>query len=995
MFQFFGLSEQGLTLPGVEASRLPESGGRVRFDLEMHLWRPAEGGEGLRGVVVYSTDLFDAATIERLVGHFVTLLGSIAADADQRISELPLLTDSERHRLLVEWNDTSADYPSDTCVHALFEEQAQQTPDAVAVVCADQQLTYRALNARANQVAHSLRRLGVGPDVLVGICVERSLDMVIGLLGILKAGGAYLPLDATYPRGRLAVMLEDARVAVLLAHRPTRAVIPDTAAAIVLLDADEKQLAAESAENPPPQGSADNLAYVVYTSGSTGTPKGVCVPHRGVVRLVRCTNYVDLGPQEVFLQLAPLSFDAATFEIWGPLLNGGRLVVPPPGLPSLHALGRTLAANRITTLWLTAALFHEMVDSQLESFQGVRQLLAGGDVLSVPHVRRFLHAYPACSLINGYGPTENTTFSCCAVLDDPSRVGLSVPIGRPIANTQAYVLDRNRQPVPIGVPGELYVGGDGLARGYLNRPELTAQLFVSNPFRPAARLYKTGDRVRWQADGNLQFLGRLDQQIKLRGFRIELGEVETVLRQHPDVRETVALVREDVPDEKRLVAYLIPRNGKPLLASDLRSYLQRKLPDYMVPSLFLPLETLPLTPNGKIDRRALPAPQAGGPRLHDSYAAPRTPREKSLATIWATVLGLERVGIHDSFFDVGGHSLLAVRLFAALEKQSGRRLPLALLFRAPTIAQLADLLDTETETPEWSPVVAIQPSGGNLPLFLIPGAGGSALGFERLAHHLGPDQPVYGIQARGLDGQQAPHTRIEDMAACYVDALREVQPHGPYFLVGYSAGGLVAFEMARQLHADGQQVGLVGLLDAFGGNHYSLPLPSRLARWGRFQLRRIKRHARAFAQARGSWEKLGYLGQKSRSRLRRMTDSPYTRAAMDEDQMPPAMRNIQESAELAETRYVPQVYPGRLTLFRAAEQPLTYDQAPEEGWKEIAAGGVDIRQVPGTHYTMLSEPNVAVLAQELKARMHAAMPATRQRPAGQPALRARRVELTS
>jgi amino acid adenylation domain-containing protein len=941
------------------------------FDLSANI---IEVGDGLRVQVTFSTDLFDGEVIRAWLASWRVLLDGAVADTSQRISELPLLTAPERHRLLVEWNDTAVAYPSDKCVHALFEEQVEQTPDAVAVVFKGQQLSYRELNARANQVARYLRRLGVGPDVLVGICMERSLEMVIGLLAILKAGGAYVPLDPTYPQERLAFLLGETRVPVLLSQRSTCAAIPETSATIVLLDAAEAQIAGESSDNLPPQSSADNLAYVIYTSGSTGIPKGVCVPNRGIVRLVRGVDYVDLGPQEVFLQLAPLSFDAATFEIWGCLLNGGRLVVFPPGLPSMKVLAGALRAHRITTLWLTAGLFHAMVDSELESLQAVRQLLAGGDVLSVPHVRKVLHGCPAVTLINGYGPTENTTFSCCYPLRNPTRVGLSVPIGRPIANTQAYVLDRYRQPVPIGVPGELYVGGDGLARGYLHRPDLTAERFVSNPFREAARLYKTGDRVRWQTDGNLELLGRLDQQVKMRGFRIELGEVESVLRQHPQVRETVALVREDMPGEKRLVAYLTPQNGKLPLSSDLRSYLQRKLPDYMVPSVFMRLETLPLTPNGKVDRRALPAPQAGGPGSEQAYAAPRTPREELLARIWATVLGMERVGIHDSFFDLGGHSLLAVRLFAALEKQSGRSLPLASLFRAPTIAKLADLLDTESEAPDWSPIVAIQPTGEAPPLFCIPGAGGNVLGFERLARHLGPDQPVYGIQARGLDGKQAPHTRIEDMAACYLRALREVQPHGPYFLIGHSSGGLVAFEMARQLQAQDQEVGLVALLDGFADS-YSMPLPARLARRARIQLRRIWRNARGFSQVRG-WDRLDYIGRKTRNLARQGKSRMWQALAIrDEGQMRDALRDVEESARLAESRYVPQVYAGRVTLFRAAQRSPDHD--PQEGWKEIAAGGVDVHDVPGAHLSILSEPNVGILAKELKVCMQAAIPARR------------------
>jgi amino acid adenylation domain-containing protein len=470
-----------------------------------------------------------------------------------------IMPEAELRKILFEFNDTTTDYPADRCVHELFEAQAAHTPHATAVVFGGQQITYVDLNTKANQLAHYLQTLGVKPEVLVGIYVERSLDMIIGLLGILKAGGAYLPLDLSYPATLLAFMLEDAHVPVLLTQEHLKGHLPPADTQVICIGSAEQELALYSQEDPIGAATAENLVYVMYTSGSTGKPKGVSVIHHNVVRLVKATNFMRLSNTEVFLQLAPISFDAATLEIWGPLLNGGRLVVMPPRQLALKELGDTIRRHQVTTLWLTAGLFHLMVDEHIEDLRPLRQLLAGGDVLSVPHVQRMLRELPNCQLINGYGPTENTTFTCCFAIEDEARIGHSVPIGRPIANTQVYILDKQLQPVPVGVPGELYAAGDGVARGYYNRPALTAERFIANPFG-AGQMYRTGDLARWRPDGNIEFLGRIDNQIKLRGFRVELGEIETTLKQHSAVRQAIVALQEDKSD-KRLVAYVLARSA--------------------------------------------------------------------------------------------------------------------------------------------------------------------------------------------------------------------------------------------------------------------------------------------------------------------------------------------------------------------------------------------------------------------------------------------------
>jgi fengycin family lipopeptide synthetase B len=724
-----------LELTGLRLSQVPVDLGVAKFDLTLFMH---ETEHGLAGLFEYNIDLFDAAMIARLLGHFQTVLEGIAAGPEQRIADLPLLTEAERQQLLFEWNATQTAYPRNACIHELFARQAERTPYAVAAVYEDQQLTYHTLNQRANQLAHYLRSLGVGPEVCVGLYMERSLDLVVSILAILKAGGAYVPLDLAYPADRLAFMLADTRALVLLTQQQLIDSLPVHAATLVALDADWPAIAQQSAADPASGATASSLAYVMYTSGSTGRPKGVSVTHRSVVRLVQATNYVELTSDDIVLQFAPSAFDAATFEVWSSLLNAARLVIFPAHLPSLAELGQVLECERISTLWLTAGLFHQMVDEQLGSLRHVRQLLAGGDVLSRAHVCKAIQALDGRTLINGYGPTENTTFTCCYPMIEVGQVGSSVAIGRPIANTQVYILDGQMRPVPIGVQGDLYTGGDGLARGYLNRPELTAKMFVPNPFAgrvtgnrlqvtgneeasavpcplspiPSSRLYKTGDLARYRADGAIEFLGRNDHQVKIRGFRIELGEIAAAISQHPEVRECVVLAREDGPGGRRLVAYVVPNDKRqtlndeaptapPLafsvqrsaLSRELRAFLKERLPDYMVPAAFVMLAGLPLTPNGKVDRSALPAPERGWTKVEQTFAPPRTPVEALLTKIWAQVLGIEQVGIHDNFFEAGGDSILSIQIVAKANA-AGLRLTPKQLFEHQTIATLASVAGT-------------------------------------------------------------------------------------------------------------------------------------------------------------------------------------------------------------------------------------------------------------------------------------------------------------
>ena len=679
------------------------------------------GEDSITMIWEHSSDLFEPDTIERMVGHYFKLLEEIVADPSKRISDLPILTDAEKHQLLVEWNKTETDYPKDKCIQELFEAQVEKTPDAVAVIFEEQQLTYRELNQRANQLAHYLQKLGVGPEVLVGICMHRSLELIVGLLGILKAGCAYVPLDLGYPKERLSFMLTDAQAPVLLTQQELLGRLPHYDGHIVCLDRDCETISTLPHTDPPCRTTGGKLACVIYTSGSTGKPKGVAIRQCGVIRLVCKPNYVELSPQETIGQVSNVAFDAATFEIWGALINGGSLaIITQDTVLTPEAFVAALERYRITCLFLTTALFNTVSLAMPEAFRGVRQLLFGGEACDPERVRAVLEAGAPENLIHVYGPTETTTFATFYPVKGVRRGDRTIPIGRPIANTQIYILDRQLRPVPVGVVGELHIGGDGVTRGYLNRPELTKEKFIANPFSadPRSRLYKTGDSARYLPDGNIEFLGRMDNQVKIRGYRIELGEIESVLDQHPAIQSSVVAVREDAPGDKQLVGYVVPRTGGSFDVVEARKYLKEKLPEYMLPSAFVTLNELPLTPNGKIDRRAFPAPDQNRAAWKDVYHPPRTPIEETLAGIWAELLKLDKVGIHDNFFDLGGHSLLATQVISRMRNAFSIEVPLRQMFDAPTIAEMATIITENQAKGASAPTVArryFSTASSNLP----------------------------------------------------------------------------------------------------------------------------------------------------------------------------------------------------------------------------------------------------------------------------------------
>ncbi|MEG4277137.1 amino acid adenylation domain-containing protein [Microcoleus sp. MON1_C1] len=665
-------------------------------------------GEELALKIGYNSNRFEDSAIARMLGHLQTLLEGMTANPERKLSELPLLSAAERQQLLVQWNDTQADYPKNSSIHELFAAQTERTPDAVAAICENEQLTYRELNAKANQIAHYLQSLGVKPEVLVGICLERSLEMLAAILGILKVGAAYVPVDPAYPQERRSFMLADAKVPVLLTQKNLLETLPEHSAKVVCIDAEWQEISRQSDRNPAVKVEADHLAYVLYTSGSTGTPKGVLGTHRGTVN--RCFwNPYPFIEQDICCQKTSLNFVDSVWEIFAPLLHGlPTVIIPDRSVKDINQFLQTLSKQNVTRLVLVPSLLRALLDSFSDLDRRLPQLkywICSGETLPMELCQQFREQMPQRVLINLYGSSE---VAADVTWYDATHCVEKVPIGRPIANTQIYLLDRNLQPVSIGIPGEIYVGGDGLAQGYLNRPDLTSEKFISNPFgqekldflgnSPQKVLFKTGDLGCYLPDGNIEFLGRGDCQVKIRGFRIELGEIEAALSQHSSVSTAAVLLQENEPGSQRLVAYLVPNSGlinqHPELISELRSFLKHKLPDYMVPSAFVLLDALPLTPNGKIDRLAL-SQRCDYVSDETAFTEPQTPTEKEIAEIWTALLGLEKVGTNQNFFDLGGHSLMATQLISRVRSCFGVELAMCDFFAAPTIENLAELIEEE------------------------------------------------------------------------------------------------------------------------------------------------------------------------------------------------------------------------------------------------------------------------------------------------------------
>jgi amino acid adenylation domain-containing protein len=958
-------------------------------DLEMVF---EEGNGSVEGMLRYSADLFDATTAQRMVGHFLTMLEGIADYPERKISAIPWLTRTERRLVLGGWNVTKADFPQGLCLHQLFEGQAKATPHAIAVCGGGTRLSYGELDRWSNQVARRLRRLGAGPGLPVALFFERSPEMIAAMLGVLKAGSAYVPLDPAAPQSRLKMIVADTQPRLIVTQQSLCGRLASLDRTVLSLDDRGCEINGDQTEASSESGvSSHDLAYIMYTSGSTGRPKGVMVEHRAICNTIHWRQKdLPVHGDDAVLHNLNYVFDPSLALIFHTLASGGRIVLAEPGEEyDPHRLLERAILEGVTVIEAPPVMLRVMLDDPLlKACRTLRWVCCGGEAMP-PDLPPRLFELLDVALYNMYGPTEtavDATWWACRRGDDRP----CVPIGRPIANVQAYILDPHGQPVAVGVPGELHIGGAGLARGYWNAPELTAERFMADPFSdaPGARLYRTGDRARWLDDGVIAFLGRLDHQVKVRGHRIELGEVESALASHPALREAAVAVEAGAAGGSRLVAYVVGHgDGEPLATEPLRRYLKDRLPEYMVPSVFLSLAALPRTPSGKIDREALPAPPRERAVSSRPFVAPATALEEFLAGLWRELLQVERVGTLDNFFELGGNSIGGAVLINRLQQKIGHHVSVIALFDSPTVAGLAHYLseacpevvqrvfgagshggdrgfdgvsrangDGARHRPGPKElVVALQPEGSETPWFMIHPPGGIVVCYQALAQRLSRERPFYGIRARGLHGEADLPERLEDMAAEYVAAVREIEPHGPYLLGGWSAGGLVAFEMAHQLLAQGQRTLLLALLDTVPENaedqnwadrpgvEYGLELSLE-------QLSRL-----------GPDEQLPYLWQHAMTLGLIESSIPMSVVHQVLDDL----KQVFHHHMVLTDRYVVRRYPGTITLFRPTDAPVAAAVRHDRGWGSLAAS-VDVHFVPGQHHSMVQEPHVQELARALE-----------------------------
>jgi amino acid adenylation domain-containing protein len=965
VFELLSAQKYPLEMEGLRTKEWIVSEETAKFDLSFFI---EEKNGRLEGGFEYSTDLYDRATIERMAGHLKEILKAVVKDPEERIDLLPMLTAKEREQIVVEWNQTESDYPRNSCVHKEFELQAAARPAAVALAKGEECVSYQQLNERANRLARYLVKFGVRDGSFVAICLERSINLYVSILAILKAGGVYLPLDISHPQERLNFMLEDSAARIVLTQKSLASKFSANGLQLILLDRENEQIDGYDSSNLDILSKPDSTAYVMYTSGSTGVPKGVCVPHRGIIRLVKNQNYMQFSPEDVTIQFANVAFDASTLEIWGCLLNGGKLVIIPQQQPTLSELGKIIREQKVTSLALTAGLFHVLVETNLEDLRGLKYFMVGGDVFSPRAARTVLENLGDCTLINAYGPTENTTNTTCHVMKGYQRERWSsVPIGRPVSNTTVYILDDYMQPVPVGVMGELYTGGDGVALGYLNRPELTAERFVPDPFssKDGARLYRTGDYARYLPDGKIEFLGRMDKQIKIRGFRVELGEIEAKLENHPAVKQVVIESVDLKNGDKRIHAYIVLKPDSSVTGAELESFLKVNLPDYMIPNSFVFLDAFPLTPNGKVDRNALAKIQKAEVEKKREYIQATNPLEDKLVQMWCEVLGLERVGINNNFFELGGNSLLAARLFSSIETVFGKQLPITMLFKNPTVAQFADALSREQLSISNRSLIAIKEGGDKLPLYCVHTLGGMVGTYYLLAKYLDDDQPVYGVFSQWENEKEKIYSSIEDTASYCAEQIMAFQPEGPYLIGGYSFGGMVAFETARQIQLRGGEVGLLALFDTLP-TIQSLPFPGRIPYEISFGIRYIGFHLRKMLE--NPVNKIGdYLLPRMKKAVKKVKDKMkkwnIDQPAVDKIERTEAV--IQTNMKALERYKYPQA-PLKVTLFKAQQEYTdTFHKFPY-GWQFFAMKGVEVCHCRGNHYTFFKMPHVQELSRQLQ-----------------------------
>ncbi|MBT2574895.1 amino acid adenylation domain-containing protein [Bacillus sp. ISL-51] len=979
MLAFQNTPDPVLSLPEIETSLQINSVGASKFDLTLELaeQRHADGTPaGIKGLLEFSTDLFEKETAEALAGRLLQLLAEAAADPNRPIGSLSILSDEERRKLLPDWRKKHDLQPQKN-LPELFEMQAARKRDETAAVFEERELTYGELNRKANQLAHMLIARGIGPEQFVALALPRSLDMIVGLLAVLKAGAAYLPLDPDYPADRIAFMLQDAKPVYMLTNREA-ALKLSAGSEVPSFTLDDPRNAEELNQyadtNPEDAGRICPLsplhpAYVIYTSGSTGVPKGVIIPHHNVIRLFESTqHWYRFDSEDVWTMFHSYAFDFSVWEIWGPLLHGGRLVIVPHDISrSPEAFLRLLAKERVTVLNQTPSAFYQLMQAEKENKElgqrlALRYIIFGGEALELSRVEDWYTRHPdnKPKLINMYGITETTVHVSYLELDkDIAALRANSLIGCGIPDLSVYVLDDRLQPVPPGITGEMYVAGQGVARGYLGRQSLTAERFVADPYGPpGTRMYRTGDLARLRTDGSLDYMCRADYQIKIRGFRIELGEIEAVLARHPDVEDAAVVVREDQPGDKRLAAYLVCSDNSAFDTGDMRRFAGESLPDYMVPSAFVRMDELPLTPNGKLDRKALPAPDF---QMEITERGPRTPQEEMLCELFAEVLRLPRVGIDDRFFDLGGHSLLAVHLMSRIREATGAELSIGTLFEAPTVASLAERLETGTGTSALDVLLPLRTAGEETPLFCVHPAGGLSWCYAGLMSSLQADYPIYGLQARGIGKKEQLPQSLDEMAADYIEQIRTVQPKGPYRLLGWSLGGNVIQAMATQLQRQGEEVSLLVMLDAYP-NHF-LPIKNAPD----------DEEAVIALLALGGYDpdSLGDQPLDFDSALELLRREGSALASLDESVMMNLKDTYVNSVGLL-GKYTPQPFHGDVLFFRSTVIPEWFDPIEPDTWKPYITGEIERYDLDCRHKDLCQPGPLAeigvILAKKLNGR---------------------------
>jgi amino acid adenylation domain-containing protein len=854
---------------------------------------------------------------------------------------------------------TIADYPQ-TCLHELFAEQATLHPEAEALVFGAERLTYGDLERRSNQVAQFLRSQGIGLEDRIGIFMDRSANMVVSALGTLKAGGAYVAIDPDYPLERQKFIAQDACVRLILTEPTVTANFAGTAP-LVYVDGPDSPVSACGDKPVTNLSTPESIAMLVYTSGSTGQPKAACIPHRAVVRTVRNTNYLEITPCDRIAQIASPSWDAAIMELWLALANGAALVgIRREILLGYTELAEMLQRERLSILILNTAHVHQIGYHAPEALKSVRKVIFGGEAAEPAPIRKLLPHVAPGALVNGYGPAEGCVITTYHEIRSIPKGAVTVPIGRPVTNARVYLLDDRLQPVSAGLPGEIFIGGDGVATGYWNRPELTRERFISDPFssKPGALLYRTGDLARMNANGTFEFIGRLDEQVKVRGYRIELMEVRQAIATHPDVKQVFLMLREDQPGDKRLVAYVTLERQSASAVESIRQHVKDRLPAEMLPASYVVLDSIPLNINGKVDRGALPPPRDRR-ELESGYSAPETDIERKLTEIWQQLLQVDRVGVTDNFFELGGHSLLAARLIARIEKETGHNIPVASLFEAPTIAQLAQKLKQRTYTTAWSPLVELHASKDKAvaePFFCVHSLGANLVSFHRIATLLRRERPIYGLQPHGLDGQQKPLDNLTAIASAYVEEVRRTQPHGPYYLGGVCLGGVLAYEMAQQLRAAGEEVAAVILIDSYlpGKLNYLHTRP-------RF-VEYLDSHIGKLSVLSGA-ARLKYLATGIAS-----WGASVARAFgwQQQDSLARAMRLVREANMRALLEYEPKPYAGKVIQIMCSDAPHRSYEDRRLAWSTVVETGLEIYMVPGNHLTMLEQPHMLATAKQLQ-----------------------------